>query len=84
MTKSSWKIPYVDYTLLSAIMKNRNFIKTNSRSSVILESFIGKTILVYDGAIYRKVIIYEDMVGHKLGEFCFTRVQGNIHLRNKK
>jgi len=79
MTKSFWKIPFIDYQLLHDISKKKNLIKTKSRSSLILQSFIGKTIYVYTGRTYKKVIINEEMVGRKLGEFAFTRRLGNIH-----
>ncbi len=79
MTRSFWKIPFIHYKLLDDIIKKNNFIKTHSRASIIIESFIGRTILVYNGHKYKKVLITENMVGHKLGEFAYTRKIGIIH-----
>ena len=84
MSKSSWKIPYVDSDLLSQIINNEKILKTNSRSSVILPNFVGKTIHIHTGKIYRKILITIDMVGHKLGEFAFTRKIGRIHAPSKR
>jgi small subunit ribosomal protein S19 len=64
---------------LQNISKKQNIIKTKSRSSIILQSFIGRTIYVYTGRNYKKIVITEEMIGHKLGEFAFTRKLGNIH-----
>ncbi len=52
--------------------KNR-LIKTHDRTIVIVPKMIGKTIGVYNGKEFLKVIITEDMLGHRLGEFSMTR-----------
>jgi hypothetical protein len=44
-------------------------IKTQARSATILPNFVGMTFLVHNGKIYHDVVVTEDMVGHKLGEF---------------
>jgi small subunit ribosomal protein S19 len=49
-----------------------------------LQSFIGLVIEVYTGRSYNKVYIEEKMVGHKLGEFSFTRKMGRIHEKKNK
>lgn len=84
--RSQWKPPYVHYALLDNIIKNgnRSVIRTKSRSSVILQSFIGLVIEVYTGRTYNKVYIDEKMVGHKLGEFSFTRKMGRVHEKKTK
>lgn len=51
----------------------KKVIKTWSRSSTILPSFVGHTIAVHDGRKHVPVYVTEDMVGHKLGEFVSTR-----------
>ena len=51
----------------------KKVVKTWSRSSTILPSFVGHTIAVHDGRKHVPVYITEDMVGHKLGEFAPTR-----------
>jgi ribosomal protein S19 len=55
-----------------------------SRSSVILKSFIGLIFQIYTGRNYIKLYIDEKMIGHKLGEFSFTRKLGKIHIKKKK
>ena len=52
--------------------KNKS-IKTHNRALVIVPQLIGKTIGIYNGKEYVKVIITEEMLGHRLGEFSQTR-----------
>jgi len=84
MTRSKWKSPFVDYNLFINILKKKKYIKTRSRSTIILPNFIGLTISVYNGCRYKNLHITEKMIGHKLGEFVFTRKVGKIHTINKK
>lgn len=86
MARSKWKVPYIDYKLFENLLKNqdRSIIRTNSRSSTILPFFIGFTFEVYNGKSYNKIYIDEKMVGHKLGEFSFTRKIGKIHEKKNK
>lgn len=78
MSRSIKKGPYVHESLLKK-MKDMNaksekkVIKTWSRASTILPSFVGHTVAVHDGRKHVPVYITEDMVGHKLGEFAPTR-----------
>ncbi|HWR29603.1 MAG TPA: 30S ribosomal protein S19 [Negativicutes bacterium] len=78
MSRSVKKGPYVHASVLKKIdaMNDKNekkVVKTWSRSSTILPSFVGHTIAVHDGRKHVPVYITEDMVGHKLGEFAPTR-----------
>ena len=78
MSRSVKKGPYVHPSVLKKITamnaKNeKKVIKTWSRSSTILPTFVGHTIAVHDGRKHIPVYITEDMVGHKLGEFAPTR-----------
>ncbi len=78
MSRSLKKGPYVDAKLLQKIeLLNKNgdkkIIKTWARDSVIAPDFVGHTIAVYNGKQHVPVFITENMVGHKLGEFSFTR-----------
>jgi len=52
---------------------DKKVVKTWSRSSTIFPDFVGHTIAVHDGRKHVPVYVTEDMVGHKLGEFVFTR-----------
>ena len=78
MTRSSWKGPFIDGYLLKKAEAGRasarkDVIKTWSRRSTILPQFVGLTFGVYNGKKHIPVMITEDMVGHKLGEFSPTR-----------
>jgi len=76
--RSVWKGPFVDRYLLQKAegaqeSGRREVIKTWSRRSTILPQFIGLTFGVYNGQKFVPVLVTDDMVGHKLGEFSPTR-----------
>ena len=78
MARSLWKGPFVDGYLLKkaevARTSGRNeVIKIWSRRSTILPQFVGLTFGVHNGQKHVPVLISEDMVGMKLGEFAPTR-----------
>ena len=79
MTRSSWKGPFVDGHLLKNIEKARTsgrneVVKTYSRRSTILPSMLGVTLGVYNGKQFIPVVITDNMIGHKVGEFAATRI----------
>ncbi len=78
MTRSVWKGPFVDgYLLKKADVaqgnRGKDVIKTWSRRSTIMPQFVGLTFGVHNGNKHVPVIVSEDMVGHKFGEFAPTR-----------
>ncbi|MFO1183874.1 MAG: 30S ribosomal protein S19 [Bauldia sp.] len=78
MTRSVWKGPFVDGYLLQKAEKSRasgraEVIKIWSRRSTILPQFVGLTFGVYNGNKHIPVLVSEEMVGHKFGEFSPTR-----------
>ncbi|ACV75279.1 ribosomal protein S19 [Zymomonas mobilis subsp. mobilis ZM4 = ATCC 31821] len=78
MARSVWKGPFVELSLLKKAetaqdSSNRAPIKTWSRRSTILPQFVGLTFNVYNGRKFVPVLVNEEMVGHKLGEFAPTR-----------
>ena len=78
MTRSVWKGPFVDGYLLKkaetvAGSGRRDVIKTWSRRSTIMPQFVGLTFGVHNGHKHVPVLVSEDMVGMKLGEFAPTR-----------
>ena len=78
MSRSVWKGPFVDPSLLKKVEKLKNQsnpkpIKTWSRRSTIIPEFIGISFLIYNGKKFIPIKISEEMVGHKLGEFSPTR-----------
>ena len=79
MARSIWKGPFVDITLIKKAAKvsesgRKEVIKTWSRRSTILPQFVGLTFGVYNGKKFIPVLVSENMVGHKLGEFSPTRM----------
>ncbi len=77
MSRSLKKGPWVDLKLLKKISRlkpgDKTVIKTWSRDSVITPEMVGFTLGVHNGKIHIPVLIVENMVGYKLGEFSPTR-----------
>ena len=79
MGRSLKKGPFVDPKLYVKVQKqvesgHKVPIKTWARSCTIVPEFVGTTFLVHNGKLHLKVLVTEDMVGHKLGEFSPTRI----------
>jgi small subunit ribosomal protein S19 len=88
MPRSVWKGPFVDGYLLKKAEKSREsgrkeVIKTWSRRSTILPQFVGLTFGVHNGRKHIPVLISEDMIGQKLGEYAPTRTYYG-HAADKK
>jgi small subunit ribosomal protein S19 len=88
MSRSVWKGPFVDGYLLKKAEEaqsggRKGVIKTWSRRSTVMPQFIGLTFGVYNGKKFVPVLVSEDMVGHKLGEFSPTRTYYG-HTADKK
>ena len=78
MARSLKKGPFIDGHLLTKVekaqaAKSKAPIKTWSRRSTITPAFVGLTVSVHSGRAFSPVFVTENMVGHKLGEFAFTR-----------
>ena len=78
MGRSSKKGPFVDPKLMkkiSALKPNDSttVIKTWSRDSEVAPEMVGHTIAIHNGKTFTEVLIKEEMVGHRLGEFSLTR-----------
>lgn len=78
MARSAKKGPYVEESLLKKIEKSRasskkEIIKTWSRRSMIIPDFVGLKFAVHNGKQFIEILVTENMVGHKLGEFAPTR-----------
>src|SRR5690606_38566770 len=88
MTRSIWKGPFVDGYMLKkaekALASGRNdVVKIWSRRSTILPQFVGITFGVHNGQKHVPVLVTEDMIGHKFGEFAPTRTYYG-HAADKK
>ena len=78
MSRSVWKGPFVDPSLIKKVEKQKNQtnktpIKTWSRKSTIIPEFVGISFLIHNGKKFIPIKISEEMVGHKLREFSPTR-----------
>jgi len=67
------KLNKKDIELYNQILQKKKNLKTTKRNSYILPEFNGKIIYVYNGLIYKKVKITENMVGTKFGQYVLTR-----------
>ena len=88
MARSVWKGPFVDGYLLrkaetARATGRKEVIRTWSRRSTVLPQFVGLTFGVYNGRKFIPVLVTENMVGHKLGEFSPTRTYFG-HTADKK
>jgi len=78
VARSVKKGPFVDHHLATKVERSqaqgsKRPIKTWSRRSTVMPDFIGLTIAVHNGRQHVPILISENMVGHKLGEFVPTR-----------
>ena len=78
MTRSAKKGPFCDAHLVKKVeaaqaIKDKKPIKTWSRRSMIVPDMVGLTLAVHNGKQHVPVLVNENMVGHKLGEFALTR-----------
>ncbi len=88
MPRSIKKGPFIDHHLLKKVeaavaSNNRKPIKTWSRRSMVSPDMLGLTIAIHNGRQHVPVLISENMVGHKLGEFSPTRTYKG-HIVDKK
>ena len=88
MPRSLKKGPFIDLHLMKKVeaaveANDRRPIKTWSRRSMVSPDMIGLTIAVHNGRQHVPVLVNEDMVGHKLGEFAVTRTYRG-HVADKK
>jgi small subunit ribosomal protein S19 len=88
MARSVWKGPFVDGYILKKAEEaqssgRKQVIKIWSRRSTILPQFVGLTFGVYNGQKHIPVLVTEDMVGHKFGEFSPSRTYYG-HAADKK
>lgn len=88
MPRSITKGPFVDLHLMKKVQvaaesNNRRPIKTWSRRSMVVPEMLGLTLAIHNGRQHVPVLITENMVGHKLGEFVPTRTFRG-HIADKK
>jgi small subunit ribosomal protein S19 len=90
MARSAWKGPFVNEKLIEKAAKIREsgktaqVIQTWERNSMIIPLFVGLTFGVHNGKKFIPVLVTEDMVGHKFGEFSATRTYFGHGIDKKK
>lgn len=67
MGRAKWKSSYFKNQKLNS------YKKLVSKSSQIVPKFLNKTFFIYNGKLFTEITVLEEMIGHKFGEFCFTR-----------
>jgi small subunit ribosomal protein S19 len=88
--RSVKKGPFIDFHLLkkvdeAAASKSRKPIKTWSRRSTVLPEMVGLTMAIHNGKQHVPILVTENMVGHKLGEFAATRTfRGHVGAKKAK
>jgi len=88
MSRSVWKGKFVDISVLKSVffmesLSEYNILQVWSRRSVILPDLIGRLVDVYNGKRFVRIRINKHMIGHKFGEFAYTKRMGNlIHFAN--
>ena len=78
MPRSLKKGPFIDHHLMAKVLKaaqnkDKRPIKTWSRRSMVTPEMVGLTLAIHNGRQHVPVLVNENMVGHKLGEFAPTR-----------
>jgi small subunit ribosomal protein S19 len=88
MSRSKWKGPFISTKLIKdpIIIKKKfqNNIKTVYRHSEIIPTFVGMNFSVYNGKKFSKVVVIEEMIGFKFGEFSPTRKKFGFKKKKKK
>jgi ribosomal protein S19 len=79
MGRSKWKGPYLNYKSQDTNKQKNVFL----RNSEILPQFIGNNLKVHNGKSYSEILITNEMVNHKIGEFIFTRGKFSFKKKNK-
>lgn len=83
MSRSKWKGPYIQTLRIEQPnIKQKIDEYKASRNSEIVPKFLGVTFRVHNGKTYSEVTVTNDMIGHKFGEFVFTR--SKFYFKKKK
>ena len=88
MARSSWKFNYINSSIYKNIFKSKfkqiKYFNVFSRNSNIPKSFIKKTIQIYKGNIFNKILLNKYNTSYKFGEFSFTRKPFNFPQKKSK
>jgi ribosomal protein S19 len=84
MTRSKWKGPYTIPKNFENTTLKKQLSLILPRNVEITPKLIGLTLKIHNGKEYQEIIVTEDMIGHKLGEFVFTRAKFSFKKKKKK
>lgn len=84
MSRSAWKRPFIDYYLYSNNFIAKSNFKIWSRRSTIPYFLLDKVVFIYNGKIFKKIIITREKLGYKFGDFSLTRNLSNKQTKKKK
>jgi len=85
MSRSKWKGPYIDpksLKIINTIKKQHTYLIT--RNSEIIPKFLGLTFKVHNGKNFAELAVTDSMIGHKFGEFVFTRARFSFKKKKMK
>jgi small subunit ribosomal protein S19 len=83
MSRSKWKGPFTGKKQKINTKLKKDIIII-SRNSEILPSYLGLSFNIYNGKTYSEITVNDDMIGHKFGEFSFTRAKFIFKKKKKK
>lgn len=85
MSRSKWKGPYINFKQLVNINSiKKQHVYLISRNSEIIPKFVGLTFKIHNGKEYIEITVIDSMIGHKFGEFVFTRAKFTFKKKTKK
>jgi small subunit ribosomal protein S19 len=82
MSRSVWKGPYINNNFKAKKIYTEKSSTIIARNTEIIPKFVGLTFKVHNGKNFLNVVVNDKMIGHKFGEFCFTRAR--FVFKNKK
>lgn len=84
MSRAAWKVPYIPNLFLSNLFKKAKNLNVWDRSAIISPLFVNRRFRVHNGIWLLTLNVKSGMVGHKFGEFSFTKRMGkSIHIKKK-
>jgi small subunit ribosomal protein S19 len=85
MSRSKWKGPYINpANLKETTLIKKQYVYLMSRNSEIIPKFLGLTFKVHNGKSYSEISVNDTMIGHKFGEFVFTRAGFSFKKKKSK
>lgn len=85
MSRSSWKVPYINNIFFSNMLQGAKSFNIWQRNSLIPYTFINRKFKIHNGIWFLTLNIKASMIGHKFGEFSFTkRIGHEIHGKKKQ